>query len=183
MQIFRDGRRTRYEKRIQLPAGVEGNYQTLRIMARIVREDALYPDLGNYVRRHILGSGSVEDQITSAYEYCRDRIKYLPEQAGYETVADLWSCEYGMSNEGPVGDCAVKSVALATALSYLKNEVTPFFIALRQVPGANYFNHVLVGIRRPDGTDEALDPTPPEARRGDPMQAALTVVRYHIWKP
>ena len=93
LQIYRDGRRTIAKKQIQLPPGARGNYQTLAEMAKIVREDATQHDLKNFVMREIVGfdKKTLHDQKNAAFEYCRDRIIYNPEQSGFETVADLWS--------------------------------------------------------------------------------------------
>lgn len=182
LQIFRDGRRYKAPEPIMLPPGAEGNLTTLSEMAKIVREDARLPDLRNFAMREIIGgeARTLEAQISKAYSFCRDEIRYLPEGDGTETIADLWSCMYGLNSQHPVGDCAIKSVALATLLSYLKSHSKPFFVAIKQRPNQEWFDHVFVGVDR-GGRMEALDPTPPEFQKGMSLPS-YTTMRFHIFK-
>lgn len=161
LQIFRDGKRTVATQRLQLPPGAQGNLITLREMAKIVREDSKLSDLKNFAFREVIGldKRTLTEQINAAYEFCRDRIIYDQEKSGYETIADLWSCFYSLNPLYPIGDCAIKSVALATCLSYLN--LKPYFVAVRQVKNVDYFNHVFVGIDE-GGKHIGLDPTPNE---------------------
>jgi hypothetical protein len=182
LQIFRDGKRRRGERPIQLPDGAQGNLETLDVMARIVREDSVLPDLRSFAMREIIGSDAdtLDAQIDAAFQFCRDEIHYKPEGENTETVADLWSCLYGIDPQKAVGDCAVKSVALATLIALASSlTVKPFFVALQQIPGADFFNHVFVGIRRGD-TFVALDATPPEFRLGDELPS-ITQLHVPIW--
>lgn len=180
LQIFRDGRRFAVPTKIQLPHGAQGNLITLREMAKIVREDALFPDLKNYVFREIIGfeEKSLWEKINTCYEFSRDRIIYEQEKPGFETVADLWSCLYALNPKNPQGDCAIKIVALATMLSYLK--VKSYFVAIKQIPNADYFNHAYLAIVQ-DGKEITLDPTPPEFRAGDKLNFYQRV-NYQIFK-
>ena len=171
LQIFRDGRRYEALSRIQLTTGFQANYKTLEIMGKIVREDAVLPDLKAFAIRTIIGvdnAKTTERGINAAYEFCRDRIEYTDEADGYETVADLWSCLYGLNPDKAVGDCAIKSVALATLLCYLN--LRPVFVAFQQIPGADFFNHVAVGLVGENGT-QVLDATPPEFGPGDSVES------------
>jgi hypothetical protein len=157
--VIRDDRRYVGETKLKLPPGAQGNTDTLAVMAQIVREDSALPDLRNFAMREIIGAGkkTISSQIDAAFHFCRDKIVYRDEGEGTETVADLWSCIYGLNPDHPVGDCAIKSVALATVLSYLKLE--PRFVAIRQVPNVDWFNHVFVEIGD-EGEEITLDPTP-----------------------
>lgn len=184
LQIFRDGKRHQERRLIQLPAGAQANFYTLGKMAEIVRQDAREPGLRAWAMRTILGNAAELDaQIDAAFQHCRDDIVDRPEGPDTETIADLWSCEYELDPAHPIGDCAIKSVALATLISLASSlTVKPVFIALRQIPGADYFNHVLVGI--PGNGQHGyvpLDPTPPEFRPGD-MLPSLSSVYYRIFK-
>lgn len=164
LQIFRDGRRHTAKETIQLPPDAAGNLQTLALMAQIVREDSSQKDYRNFVLREFLGfDKSISEQIDAAFEFCRDKIFYEPEKPGFETVADLWSCLYAFDERTAKGDCVVKSVALATMLSFLN--LKPVFVAIKQVPNAAYFNHVYVEL---DGT--TLDATPPQFRPGNELK-------------
>lgn len=179
LQIFRDGRRTAF-KTIQLPRGAQGNLETLAEMAKIVREDAALWDMRNFAMREIIGleAQDIDAQIAAAYNFARNKIKYLPEGPTTETVADLWSCMYALNADHPVGDCVIKSVALATLLSYLK--LRPYFVAIRQLAGTDYFDHVFVAIDH-DGKTEALDPTPPEFTPGQRLPS-FEYLNYYIFK-
>lgn len=186
LQIFRDGRRrVPPMQRIQLGTGGQANLTTLGYAAEIVREDAVLPDVRSFIFREILRidpNSDVETIISAAYEFCRDRIVYRDEGEGTETLADLWSCCYGIDPTQPVGDCAIKSTALATIIaSATQLTIKPFFVAIRQLRDADYFNHVYVGILRPDGSKEALDPTPPEFVAGDEL-SAYQRLEYHIFQ-
>lgn len=180
LQIYRDGRRSVAKKQIQLPPGAKGNYQTLAEMAKIVREDATQHDLKNYAMREIIGldKKTLFDRKNAAFEFCRDRIFYNPEQAGFETVADLWSTIYALNDKHAVGDCSLKVVALATCFSYLG--LKPVFVALGQVPNVDYFNHVYLGVYE-NSKLVAYDPTPKEFRVGDEAKGIRKLV-YPIFK-
>lgn len=184
LQIFRDGNRYQGTELLRLPAGAQGNVTTLSIMARIVREDSAWGDLRNMALRDIVGlhHTNISDQIDAAFTWCRDEIVYRDEGNDTETVADLWHCRYGFDLANAVGDCAIKSVALATILSYLK--LRPVFIAISQVPGADYFNHVYVGIEREDGSRMALDPTPGDYSPGQEADGDSVYTRliYKIFR-
>jgi hypothetical protein len=179
LQIFRDGRR--HEKKLfqQLPAGSQGNLETLAVMKEIVVCDSKEPDLKNYVFREIIGldKKTPAEKVEAAFIYCRDRIIYEPEKDGLETVADLWSCIYALNPEHATGDCAIKCVALATCLSYLN--LKPVFVAVSQFKGASSFNHVYLSYQA-DGKQTTLDPTPKEFRVGDEVKS-FTKLYYRIF--
>ena len=178
LQIYRDSRRS-IDQRIQLPTGAEANLQTLSQMAAIVREDLQFEDLGNFIRREIIGldKATLNEQAHAAFMFCRDRIVYQPEQAGFETIADLWSCLYGINPMYPVGDCAIKSTALATCFAFIG--LRPYFTAIRQTRNAAFFNHVFVSIRTGDNWI-AFDPTPENFKPGDQLPY-LEHVNYRIF--
>jgi hypothetical protein len=179
LQIFRDGRR--HEKKLfqQLPAGSQGNFETLAVMKKIVVEDSKETDLKAFAMREIIGldKATLTDKVDAAFYYCRDKIINLPEKDGYETVADLWSCLYAINPNHATGDCALKTVALATCLSYLN--LKPYFVAIRQVPGADYFNHVYSRCEI-NGIQTAFDPTPVDFRPGQET-SNLSKVFYRIF--
>lgn len=184
LQIYRDGRRREERQLIQLPRGAQGNLRTLAEMGEIVAHDCRQPDVRRFALDACIGSDhrqlSLDDKIERAFQYCRDAIVYRPEPAGYETLADLWSCLYAVSDAGPTGDCAIKSVALATVFCSLN--LRPFFVALKQIAHADYFNHVFVGLDNADGKGwTAYDPTPPEFRPGDLLDSRVMLhYRFRI---
>jgi transglutaminase-like putative cysteine protease len=177
LQIFRDGRKHVATERVQLPVGAQANLYTLSRMAEIVREDSAMLDMRAWVRRDLAPGDTVQARVNAAFAYCRDKVRYLPEADDTETIADLWSCLNGLDENSPVGDCAIKSVALATCLGCLN--LRPFFRALQQLPDADFYNHVFVGLYT-DGKFVALDPTPPEFRPGDQL-GSITHLDFQIW--
>jgi len=180
LQIYRDGRRSTSTARLQLPAGAQGNMQTLSQMARIVREDAEQKDVRRWIKRDIIGieNRSLDERINAAFEFCRDKLIYTPEETGFETVADLWSALYSLNDKHPSGDCAVKSASLATMLACF--DLKPIFIAVRQVKNVDWFNHVYVALPSGNGY-QSLDPTPPEFRAGDEV-GSYQKIRFQIFK-
>jgi len=169
LRIYRDGRKHERLLERQLPTGAQANLETLAEMQRIVKADSREPDLRNFVFREIIGldKKTLPEQIEAAFTFCRDQIIYEPEKAGYETIADLWSCCYALDPEHASGDCAIKCVALATCLSYL-NLQSIDFVAIQQIPNADFYNHVYVAATT-GGRQIKLDPTPPEFRIGDAL--------------
>jgi hypothetical protein len=178
LQIYRDGNRHTAMQRLQLPPGAEGNLVTLREMARIVREDSQFDDIGRFVWRNIIGlekkSLPVLEQIDAAFYFCRDQIVYEQEKQGFETVADLWSTLYKLDFRG---DCALKSVALATCLCFLN--LKPYFIALQQIPNADFFNHVFVAVEVNEQV-LFLDATPKDFLPGQRL-TAIRRLEYPIF--
>jgi transglutaminase-like putative cysteine protease len=179
LRIFRDGRKHERELRQQLPPGAQGNLETLAVMKKIVLEDSKENDLRAYVMREIIGldKQTLPEQVNAAFYYCRDKIIYEQEKEGFETVADLWSCIYALNPLHASGDCVLKSVALATCLSYLN--LKPKFVAIQQIPDVTFFNHVFV-IVEINGVSVVLDPTPPQFRVGDELQS-FSQLYYQIF--
>lgn len=166
LRIYRDGRRHEKVLTRQLPVGAKANLETLLVMKQIVNEDAKETDIKNFVFREIIGldKKTLPAQIEAAYRFCQKQIKYESEADGFETVCDLWSALYRKSY--PAGDCSIKSVSLATCLSYLglKQE----FVAVQQIPNAKFYNHVFLCCFL-DGKRIYLDPTPDRFNVGDKL--------------
>lgn len=163
LKVWREGRE-QPPRLIQLPDDAQASYLTLAEMKKIVREDASYTDVRNFAFDRVFRSAkTIGDQINIAFDFCQNTIAYKEEDSGLETIADLWSACYSL---GFKGDCAIKCVALATLLCYLNFK--PRFIALQQIPGADYFNHVFVEIVT-NGKLLSLDPTYPETKIGDEL--------------
>ena len=174
LRIFRDGRKHDKTLSKPIPRGAAGNMETLAEMAKIVREDALESDIGVFVNRYIIGNArSLNQKIEKVFTFARDAIIYDQEKNGNETEADLWSCLFALNPNNPQGDCAVKSVFIATCLSYLG--LKPKFVAIQQVPKANYFNHVFVQVEA-EGKTIILDATPKEFRVGDELESFARLI-------
>lgn len=179
LRIFRDGKRHKKQLFQQLPVGAKGNLETLEVMKKIVREDSLETDLRNFVMREIIGldKQTQTDKINAAFYYCRDKIVYKPEQDGFETVADLWSCLYALDANRAIGDCAIKSVFLATCFSFLGFK--PIFTAVQQIPNATFYNHVYLTCLI-DGKKTVFDATPENFKPGDELNS-FSKLQYPIF--
>lgn len=175
LRIFRDGRKHERLLEKPIPSGAQGNLETLSEMKKIVLEDAKENDLKNFVFREIIGKNkrSLNEQVEAIFKYARDQISYEPEMDGYETVADLWSCLYALNPNKAVGDCALKSVFIATCLSYLG--LKPSFVAIQQNPKNSFFNHVFVECEL-NGKVKTLDATPVDFRLGDELPSFTRLV-------
>jgi hypothetical protein len=159
LKIYRDGRRFERITTKRLPPGAKGNLETLAVMKEIILADSQEPDLGNFIFREIIGldKKTLGEQINAAYTFCRDKIIYNQEKDGFETVADIWSCMYALNPFHPIGDCAIKVVALCTSLSFLN--LKPSLVMIGQFEGVDFYNHVFCSAVI-DGKETTLDPTP-----------------------
>lgn len=160
LQIFRDGRRFNPKIETKLLDGYQGNTQTLKIMAQMVRDDRTQIDLRRFVERQILGripGHRFTAEIKAMFDFCQKKILYRKDPAKVERIADLWSCLFALNRDSPEGDCSIKSVALATMLAMFGNK--PNFVIIKQNPHSTNFNHVFVETEI-DGKLAPLDPTP-----------------------
>jgi hypothetical protein len=173
--VHRDGRKFEQMQQVELSPGARGNQQTLQMMAKIVREDAESPDLKRFARRTLFPGIEQKDQsekIKIIYEFCRDGILYLDDTPNVERVADLWSCLYSLAEFAPVGDCVIKSTALATVLALF--DFKPVFIASKIRDDAATFNHVFCGLETGNQLFH-LDATP--KRFQPPVMTSLYVYK------
>lgn len=160
LQIWRGGKKYKPKTEIQLLGGYQGNLQTLKIMADMVRGDRTQKDLRNFVERHILNKipgHHFTAEIKAIFDYCQQEIIYRKDPVKVERVADLWSCLYALNPDYPEGDCGIKSVALATMLALFGHN--PAFAIIKQDANAINFNHVYCEVEI-DGEWKPLDPTP-----------------------
>lgn len=156
----------------RLPAGLAGTQQALARMAAFVRRDK--DDLGLrqfalQIVRDVPGH-DFGREVRALFEYVRDRITYRRAPVSTQLVADARrTLELG------IGDCAMKSVLLATLLATLGH--LSRFVVL-SYDGDDY-QHVFVEAYV--GRDwVALDPTNEQARLGW-AQEAVKVARYPIF--
>jgi len=90
-------------------------------------------------------------EIIKCFEFVRDRIRYIRDIQGVETVADpLRTLQYGY------GDCDDKTTLLAAMLESIGHPAR--FVAMGQLPGM--FNHVFLEVLL-EGEWISLDPTEP----------------------
>jgi hypothetical protein len=174
--VHRDGRKFEKVKTGLLLPGALGNQQTLEEMSKIVREDSRSEDLKRFAKRTLLPGIEKKprnETLNRIYEFCRDSILYLDDLRGVERVADLWSCLYSLSEFAPVGDCVIKSTALATLLSLFGFE--PVFIVSKISERSESFNHVFCGLATTGNQFLRIDPTPEQFQ---PRQ----MVSLHVYK-
>lgn len=121
----------------KIPDGAPGIYQTLRVMRDLTREGKK-----NWIiRRKALdlvqnnGQKAYLDEVRDLHKFVRDRIRYVQDIAGVETVAAPHiTLEIGQ------GDCDDKCVLLASLLESIGHPTR--FVALSFSPGR--FSHVIV---------------------------------------
>jgi len=169
--IHRDGRKFERVTNHALLPGALGNKQTLDVMSKIVREDSESEDLRRFAARDLLPGieqKPCNEILQQIYDFCTNRIQYLDDVPGVERVADLWSCLYSLGEFVPLGDCVIKSVALATLLSFF--DFKPYFVASKISEQSNSFNHVFCGLQQ-NSINFRLDPTPIE--RQPPRMVSL----------
>lgn len=164
LQIFRDGKGHTCYLKMPLADGEQGNLQTLAVMAKIVNEDRIQPDLRRFVLQEIVGKVNGHDVIGEAdacFEFARDRITYRRDPVGVERVADVWSTLYALNPDEPEGDCGIKSLFLATCLAAIGHR--PVFVIVKQSAKQRAFNHVYVADILGQNDIRYYDPTPQDA--------------------
>lgn len=145
-------------QRGQLPSGDAGTAKTLSIMRDLaargsrdpsVREAAISAVRGSGVRAHDLRS-----QLAAVYRYVRDRIYFIGDVAGVET---LQSPRYTLQvGAGDCDDRATLLVAMARSIGLAADLRFRVIGADRRRPGR--FSHVYV-VAKINGRDVAMDPT------------------------
>jgi hypothetical protein len=122
-----------------IPDGPEGILATLKIMRQLVRSNKTnirIRQLGmDLIRSHNLRDKDWSGQIRVLHAFVRDRIKYLRDINGVET---LQTPDYTLDNRQ--GDCDDKSILLASLLESTGHPTR--FVAVGFHPG--HYAHVLV---------------------------------------
>lgn len=164
-----------YNRHILLSTqGNAGVYQTLEVMAEMVRRDAASPhlrelaiDLVRQCRGH-----DAKCEIRQCFEFARDAITYRRDPAGVEQVADA-----RRTIEAGVGDCDDKTVVLCSLLAVLGYR-TRFVVCGFRPHG---HSHVYCEVH----TGRAwlpLDPTPERSPFGWEQKGAPYREVYEIFK-
>ena len=181
LQIFRDGRKRESYLNVPLKDGEQGNFQTLDVMARIVREDRLQPDLRAFVLREIVGDVAGHNfggELNAIFDFCQHRIVYRKDPFNVERVADLWSTIYALDPNNPEGDCGIKSTCFATCCALIGYK--PFFVVIKQDARQTSFNHVYNGVIS-NGQKQYFDATPEDKPAGWQVPSAVKI-EYPIFK-
>lgn len=147
---------TIYNQTISLSQqGAAGVYETLAVMAQLVRRDAASRYLRDFVI-DLVGRCSGHDaecEIARCFEYARTRIIYRRDPSTVERVADA-----KRTIESGVGDCDDKAVLLCSLLAVIGYRTR--FVICGFKPRS--YSHVYCEVLTKRGW-VALDPTPETA--------------------
>lgn len=167
---------------VNLRAGVEGNYQTLRRMRAFVLLDyAALPivetaqDIVKNLRGH-----DFRGEIETLFRYCRDQIRYVRDPEDEQVIQNA-----AYTTKRRAGDCVDKSVLLATLCAAIGH--TPRFVTLSyDTPQAHekwFYRHVFCEVMDSQtGKWIALDPTPENYIPGQ-ESASLHRATFPIFTP
>ena len=156
----------------RLPSGDRGTRRTLDIMRRLAAEGATHPVVRftalNALRDGGAASHDPLSQLAALFRYVRDRILFVGDVLGVETLQAPW-----ITIQAGAGDCddrAVLLVSMARAVG-IKAELRFRVIAANaRRPAA--FSHVYV-VARAAGREIPLDPTYSTSGPGDEYPRAF----------
>ena len=120
-----------------IPNGPAGTRATLQVMARLIRQakkDPAIRDKALALTRHLRSKDWV-GEIKSIFIFVRDRVRYVQDVYGIETIA-----EAGVTLRQMQGDCDDKSVLAGALLQSIGHPVKLLAVGFDGGP----FSHVLV---------------------------------------
>jgi hypothetical protein len=163
--------------------GAEGNEQTLRYAAQMVREDSAQ-DIRLRSLAEQLTAGCAPHDVAGAvrvlFEFARDGIRYVDDPVDVERIADAWT-----TVESRAGDCGDKSILLASLLGAIGIK-SQFIVQSWAGDLSNGYDHVHVEVpgvgSQGSGVSETieLDPTNEHAPVGWEAVDAKRA-RFEIW--
>jgi transglutaminase-like putative cysteine protease len=164
-----------YNRHLSLSTkGNAGVYQTLDVMAQLVRRDAasgylrsIAVDLVRQCRGH-----DADCEIRKCFEFARDAVTYRRDPAGVERVSDA-----RRTIESGVGDCDDKCVVLCSLLAVIGYRTR--FVVCGFKPHSH--SHVYCEVHTSRGWI-SLDPTPENAPFGWEQKAAPYRETYEIFR-
>lgn len=124
-----------------LPSGVAGTEETLRIMRSLVHRYKVDPRVRG-VALEVVRSLAPKDwrgEVQSLFEYVRDRIRYVHDVAGVETIQTP-----PVTIDLEAGDCDDKSTLLSSLLAAIGYESRFVAVGYR---APNSYQHVYVEAR------------------------------------
>lgn len=122
----------------EIPSGVAGTQKTLQTMRNIVHKGRGNYDLINVARSIVRGfdQHDYDAEARAIHEFVRDRIRYVRDPVGVETIADpIKTLEIGQ------GDCDDKSILVAALLDAIGHKTRFVAVGFDNLP---YFQHVYV---------------------------------------
>jgi transglutaminase-like putative cysteine protease len=140
---------------IGIPDGAPGIMRTLRLMRQLVEQGKRDPRIRaaavNLI--HLIPERDHLGEIRTLFEFVRDRIRYVNDVNGVETVH-----EPAKILELESGDCDDKTILLASLLESV-GYTTRFVVTGHNYPGV--FDHVYLMVMLPDGSFLPLDASEP----------------------
>lgn len=138
---------------VPIGEGAAGIRRTTRLMALIVQQYQFDPNIRAVAMSIVQLAPPKADpaEVRALFDFVRYTIRYVGDVVDTETLQTP-----DITLRLRQGDCDDKAILLATLLRTLKYPAA-FVVTGYQAP--DVFEHVYVGILRPDGSYLALDPT------------------------
>lgn len=165
----------------RLRHGADGNVQTLRLAAAMVRQAETDEDLRRFAEDLVKDCaptnepGGTQCQVEKLFEFARDGIRYIDDPPDTERIADAWA-----TIETRAGDCGDKSILLASLLATVGCQSQFIVQNFHDDVLDHGFDHVHIEAFMPDGSVVQLDPTPRSAIFGWEAPSAVRM-RFPIW--
>lgn len=129
----------------KIPSGDAGTRATLQIMSQLVRAHKKHYPIRQLALNLVAGARQKDwmAEIDRLHRYVRDRIRYVRDITGVETLATpIRTLQIGQ------GDCDDKSTLLATLLESIGHPTR--FVAVAVAPGIAY-SHVYIETKAREG--------------------------------
>lgn len=141
----------------KLSEGVEGNYETVRLMSEIAHGRKGHPAVRQLalkiVRDAGVGSMNYADEAIAIGEYVQKHVRYVRDPEGIEQLTDPIILIEQIKFDEAQGDCDDMALFIATLLLAIGHE--PFFRMVRYKALSPFFNHIyVVDYERNDETRE-----------------------------
>jgi len=132
----------------ELPAGINGNIETLKTMIKVARLRSRHPLVRELALR-ILEHYRVpsQDYIKEAFaiaDYIKNKVRYVRDINGVETLHDPITMIDQMRRGQAQGDCDDMSLLIATLLLSIGHQ--PFFRVVRYYEGNGPYQHIYVVV-------------------------------------
>src|ERR1041385_7118940 len=154
----------------RLPDGAAGNLRTLAFARQMIREDSAFNLEVRKLAQALVANCPPDDfdcEVLTLFEYAQ-QIRFVRDPIDVERVGDgLTTVAQGQ------GDCVDKSILLASLLGSVGHLTRGEILNFNGDVAAHGFDHFYLEVQRPDGTWQALDPTPENVPPGWEAEAAV----------
>lgn len=125
-----------------IPDGKQGTYETLRLMANLVRQWKKSPDVRNKATALCAGVPHKDSfgEIHALFVYVRDAIRYVGDVSDLETISTP-----DITIDTAAGDCDDKALLLASLLESIGYKTR--FVAMGWNDGSGEFSHVVSQVK------------------------------------